>query len=666
MRGANDQSGEIYMNDARPSNRIRALGALLSTIVPIIVGLGGLAVVAQSEAPPTKTILLHNAARLLGVDEAVAVKDPDRAKASRDLLVIHDEYQRHLRQAGAQTGGIPAFQSSNALARIVNGNVVIEAVATSDARALAAELEGLGLEDTAVFGWMVSGRLAISTIPALQDVPSLKFAHPAYAMTQVGDATSQGDVAMGADVARSSFGIDGTGVTVGVLSDSFDCLGGAAAGVASGDLPAGIRVLQEGPCPAADEARVLAEVIHDVAPGAAIAVHSAVNGQPSFAQGIIDLANAGAHVITDDVIYFAEPMFQDGIVAQAVDRAKALGVSYFSAAGNQARQSYESPFRPSGQFVNIGLGPAEAHDFDPGPGVDTCQQITIPAGRRLIMDLQWDQPFFSVSGPPGSQSDLDILLTNEGCTALVAGSVSPNVGADPVEVFAFSNEGPDTTFGVILVRSSGPDPGLLKTVLFGSGPSSPITIDEYDTGSGSSFGHNNSLGGLGVGAAFYAKTPAFGATRPEIRDFSSAGGVPILFDTLGNRLAAPEVRAQPGITAVDGTDSASFGSNGTTDGGFPGFFGTSAAAAHAAGVAALMKDLVPTLTPDRIYGALKETAIDMNDPGTAGFDTGFDFGTGHGLIQAVDALPTEVYAKPHSDLALTMRIRPIRWSSVAG
>ncbi|MGQ0592239.1 MAG: hypothetical protein ACT4QB_06200 [Gammaproteobacteria bacterium] len=35
-------------------------------------------------------------------------------------------------------------------------------------------------------------------------------------------------------------------------------------------------------------------------------------------------------MITDDVIYFAEPMFQNGIVAPAVDRVKALGVGYFS------------------------------------------------------------------------------------------------------------------------------------------------------------------------------------------------------------------------------------------------------------------------------------------------------------------------------------------------
>ena len=54
--------------------------------------------------------------------------------------------------------------------------------------------------------------------------------------------------------------------------------------------------------------------------------------------GIVDLADAGAKVINDDVIYFAEPMFQDGIVAQAVDPVKTRGVSYFSAAQNDGRR----------------------------------------------------------------------------------------------------------------------------------------------------------------------------------------------------------------------------------------------------------------------------------------------------------------------------------------
>jgi hypothetical protein len=121
------------------------------------------------------------------------------------------------------------------------------------------------------------------------------------------------------------------------------------------------------------------------------------------------------------------------------------------------------------------------------------------------------------------------------------------------------------------------------------------------------------------------------------------GGSPILFDTEGHRLAKPEVRQQPDIIAPTGVDTTFFG--GTLDGvtlvpidtdgnGFPNFGGTSASAPHAAGLAALMKLLVPGLKIDTMYAALKSTAIDMDDPSTPGFDTGFDFGTGFGLIQA--------------------------------
>jgi hypothetical protein len=95
-----------------------------------------------------------------------------------------------------------------------------------------------------------------------------------------------------------------------------------------------------------------------------------------------------------------------GVIAQAVDQVKARGVSYFSAAGNDGSQAqvYEAPFRPSGQFFDIGKGPSEAHDFDPGPGVDTCMNFSLPAPYRATFVYQWDQPFFSVSGPPARRA----------------------------------------------------------------------------------------------------------------------------------------------------------------------------------------------------------------------------------------------------------------------
>ena len=521
-------------------------------------------------------------------------------------------------------------------------------MAAGDPEVLAADLEALGLEGAAVFGRMVSGSLPIPAIPVLETLDSLQFARLAYAMANAGAVTSQGDAVIRADIARNTFGVDGTGVMVGVLSNTFNCLGGAPAGVASGDLPA-IAVLEEGPCGGQgllsllpDEGRALAEIVHDVAPGAAIAFHTADGGQANLAQGIVELANAGAKVITDDIIYFAEPMFQDGVVAQAVDQVKARGVSYFSAAQNDGRRSYESPFRPSGLGFFFQGQFRETHDFDPGPGIDDCQQITVPVGEGLSLVFQWDQPFASATiGGAGSQSDMDILLTNAACTEFFNNDRGGqggenNLGNDPVEVVQFSNEGPATTFGLVIIRFDGPAPGLMKTVLLDRSRAAQITINEFDTRSGTAYGHSNAQGGLGVGAAFYRETPAFGTTPPvpRIQAFSSAGGVPILFDTAGNRLSVSQLRQQPALVAPDGINTTFLGPIDVEGDGFPNFFGTSAAAPHAAGVAALLKSQNPAASPDDIYAVLKATAIDMDDPDIPGFQTGFDFRTGFGLIRA--------------------------------
>ena len=132
------------------------------------------------------------------------------------------------------------FTSRNPLARIAEGYVVIDTAAEGDPKALASDLKRSASTGPAVFGRMVSARLPITAIPALENFSSLRFARPAYAVTQAGDVTSQGDAAMRADIGRTAFGVDGTGVIVGTLSDSYDCLGGAAAGSRAAICPAGV------------------------------------------------------------------------------------------------------------------------------------------------------------------------------------------------------------------------------------------------------------------------------------------------------------------------------------------------------------------------------------------------------------------------------------------
>ncbi len=381
-----------------------------------------------------------------------------------------------------------------------------------------------------------------------------------------------------------------------------------------------------------DEGRAMLQLIHDVAPGADLSFHTAFTGQANFAQGILDLRVDGADVIVDDVIYFAEPFFQDGIIAQAVDQAVADGALYFSSAGNQARDSYESAFVDSGIDLDFGSFQVDAHDFDPGAGVDAFQAVTIGGGSTITISFQWDEAFFSVSGGLGAQNDIDIFLFDSAETTLVDSSSSNNIGGDPLEILQFTNNGSTNTFNIAIGRFAGADPGLMKYVTFGS-----FNILEHDTNSGTTAGHAAASGGQAVAAAFYDDTPAFGTNPPLVESFSSAGPTTILFDTAGNRLSVPDVRQTPQITAPDGTNTTFFGSDVDGDG-FPNFFGTSAAAPHAAAAAALILDGVPGLVPEDVYRVMQVTAIDMDDPLTAGFDVGADSRTGYGLIQVDDAL----------------------------
>jgi hypothetical protein len=556
-------------------------------------------------------------------------KDGPLHKIGMDLIVVFQEFQDFQASGGSKTPGRP-FKPANPLIRTAGRSVVIDAVANGDAETLKQQLAGLGLQHASVFGHVVSGYLPLQALGQAASLGSLRQARPAYAITLAGTVTSQGDAAMHSDPARTSFGVDGSGVMVGTLSDSYDCTGnggGAASDVASGDLPAGVLVLQELPgcSQATDEGRAMMQIVHDVAPGSPLAFHSAFNGMADFANGIIELANAGAKVIDDDVIYFAEPMFQDGPIAQAVDTVKATGVAYFSSAGNDARHSYEAPFRStSASGYRSG---SIRHDFDPGSGTDTLQQITIGANTTAIFVFQWQDRYASVSGAPGAASDLDIVLySGSGALRAVAGSIDNNTGGDPIELFGYTNNGPAKTFQLGLERVSGPSPGLIKYVYFGN-----VTINQFATNSGTLYGHANAAGAQGVGAAYYQQTPAFGVNPPVLESYSSAGGTPILFDTAGNPVTGP-LRQKPEIVAPDGGDTTFFWPNSDPDGtGFPNFFGTSAAAPHAAGVAALLRDFDAALTPDGVYGALQGSAINMKT-------AGFDYDTGYGLIQADTAL----------------------------
>lgn len=225
-------------------------------------------------------------------------KDGPMAKLDHSLIELHQRYAAHL----ASRSRAP-FSADDPLIRLAGDYVIVDAVADGDAEALKANLEQLGMQQAVAFGRVVSGQLPISALPEAAALATLRFARTAAAMTHVGAVTSQGDVAQRSDVARTANGVDGTGAQVGVLSDSYNCLNGAAADTATGNLPNSVTVLQEiSNCSgASDEGRAMLQIVHDVAPGASLSFASAFNGMASFAANIIALKNNGANVIVDDV-----------------------------------------------------------------------------------------------------------------------------------------------------------------------------------------------------------------------------------------------------------------------------------------------------------------------------------------------------------------------------
>jgi subtilase family protein/putative Ig domain-containing protein len=579
--------------------------------------------------------------------------------------------------------------------------VAIDAVTRGDPARLKHALVGLGLEHPAVFandvgGWLPVDRIEAAT--ALGELAAVRASMP-HARAVV---TSQGDFAQGSSVLRANnTGLTGAGVTVGIISDSFDCYGvydkpgsgvpattpnktgyaefgfatdDATFDKANGYLPSSVSVLEEGACmqynypgypayflPFADEGRGMMQIVHDVAPGAALAFHTGANSEADFASGIGALAAAGATVIADDLGYYDEPFFQDGIVAQAIDQVNAKGVAYFSAAGNNGQLSYENS-APSFPTTGTGVNAGEMLLTFGTSATPWKLPVNIPVmypGEFIALIVEWDQPFLTgAPGSPGASSQIDLCVTGTSAGSVVFNldltaetCTGPNAqGVDPVQVLILgnsaannSNTAAQTVNIVIGLKNGSPQPGLIKVVVADDGAGS--TIDStLATNSPTIQGHPGAAGAAAVAAAFFAQTPRCGTSPAVLEYFSSAGGDPILFDTSGTRLAAPQQRQKPDFTGPDGVNTSFFGfplagsgwSDTSTvagcqnDATYNNFFGTSAATPHAAGIAALMQQAIPTLTPTQIYFALQSTALPM----TVGGNPSPDYLSGYGFIQA--------------------------------
>jgi len=508
---------------------------------------------------------------------------------------------------------------------------------------------GLGPSDASL--QVVQADVPYTKIDAVAALPQIVSMNPIGRATthNQGRAFNQADVTMRGEYFRVATQVTGAGQTVGVLSDSVSQRGnGLLDSYNTLDLPGNVAVIEDFPT-GTDEGRAMLELIHDIAPNAGLAFATAFTGQLGFAQNIDALRTiAGATVIVDDVFYFAEPFFQPGVIDQAIKRAVDANIPYFSSAGNSVRDGYEAPLR---FFDNAGV---QTNDWNPNGGRDTALRINIGTGG--FFDFQWDNPYNGVTGIVTADLDITVRTT---AGVIVAQSLNNNFATGvPIESLVIPAAGAyDITVTYVdnpgIGRDSTAQPTRIRFNFdavppAGVAPQPWLTFVEYDGGDAfrtGTAGHGAGPYTISVGAVPFFDLPPYGSPlviRSE--DFSSGGGATQIFDDNGNRLAQPRFLQKPDISAVDGVDTSFFGIDdpfSTVDpvnyppdsGTMPNFFGTSAAAPHAAAAAALFKQLAGNVSVETIKKGMINSARPLNGAAAGVWDP---IG-GYGLIDILDA-----------------------------
>ena len=549
------------------------------------------------------------------------------------------------------TVDIRADVTKAVLARIrALGGTVINSVPKY--RAIRARLPPSGLEPLAELDAVQWIRSADEPLLRTQRPPSTASVGRDAVRRAVTDKvdTSEGDVAHRADVARRTYGVDGTGIGVGVISDGVETL---ADQQATGDVPARVTVLpgqEGGPIPFAcggrsngSEGTALLEIVHDLAPGAELFFADGVGGAAQMAQNIEDLCTAGADIIVDDIGYLGAA-FQDDVIAQAVSAAVANGCHYFSSAGNGGNLNdgtasvWEGDFAagPGLDLIGVGSG-LVVHDF--GGGV-IGNEITKDSTLSIV--LEWSDP------AGGSANDYDLFLI--GADNLVnSGSASTQDGTqDPIESIRSSCSPNREGDRLVIIKNAGAEDRYLRLSYAREG----LAI----TTAGHTFGHPASQDAIGVAAVDVADAGGAGGVfdgTESVETFSSDGPRRIFFEADGTPIT-PGNFSSTGGRVLQKPDLAAADRVSTSTPGFSTFEGTSAAAPHAAAIAALMLEAAggsANVTQDELRAAMTGAALDIEAMGV-------DRDSGAGIVMAPGAVDAVAVAATDRNGAPTVANAP--------
>jgi hypothetical protein len=429
------------------------------------------------------------------------------------------------------------------------------------------------------------------------------------ASAPAGPVTSEADAVLHMDQLRAA-GFRGGGVRVGVISTGVVNL---ASYQSAGVLPAGIYVSQN-TAGTLDEGSWMLELVHQHAPDAVLGFCDGID--LDFNGCIKDLGNNfHADIIVDDILFSGQyyPDASADTVAQletANDR-----MVFIHLAGNEQNGGYWHRVFAETPGVIAGSR-ARLLDFGAAGGgaSDTFNAVTVPAGKRLRLILNWND---APHGAGNHALSAYLLDANSQVLAQSSGQSNPTLLLDYTNT---SGAAQVTRLAVSL--DTGSSQGLIVQVTEGS-PTCNIECQalSYSTSglAGGTVGDTPDT--LVVGATF-AQSPrmleAWSNHGPFRLDFQATADAasPDGFDYA--RLSSPVSLAKPDLVAPDCVSTPFSDGKTLTNNQF---CGTSAAVPAIAGAAALLESA--GFNRAQVLKSLRSTAIPL---GAAAWDPSYGFG----------------------------------------
>lgn len=561
------------------------------------------------------------------------------------------------------------IQSSKSVMSDSSGRVLvsIHPDGTVSPLELSRQLANLGLEiGTVETRWrtgVISASLPISQAAQVAQLPGVRSITLAHRpIRRAGVVTAESSIVehareVNAPGTITPQGILGRGISIGIISDSYDHATGvarASAGVASGDLPGAgnpdgysqpvVILSDDSSSGVSDEGRAMAEIVHDIAPAAKICFATAGNSQADMANAIRNLrtnSNTLCDIIVDDIGFGDEPFFSDGVISRAVEdvvTSGALGgkkVAYFSAAGNSPgayaadaniiSAATAQTYRGNINFSQVPSGLYAGGFQNVGTAATPAIAIPVTTGSEDGHELsfQWDDPFDA----GGVSTDYNLLVFNSSGQYLssISGTDNNLATDEPVEIVELAA---NTSYQlVICLRTASPPTATHLRLVSSDG--NTLTSTYINNNNISIFGHAAAADANCIAAYVYNNTPNFmgyynpdhqnpppGPYEPALETFNSTGGeLPFYFNAQGQRLISPEIRLKPDFGAADGVDTSFFPAGTGQDydnDNYPNFFGTSAAAPTATAFAALLLEAAggaSSLTSAQIHSYLQQSAL---------------------------------------------------------